>query len=66
MRIGLSGGDVGVSHLLPRIVGLGMASELLLTGRPVDAEEALAIGLANRICAADRLIDERTQALLKA
>lgn len=49
VRIGLSGCDVGVSHLLPRIVGLGIASELMLTGRHVDAHEARAIGLANRV-----------------
>jgi enoyl-CoA hydratase len=34
---------------LPRVVGLGRALDLILTGRPVDAEEALAIGLANRV-----------------
>ena len=34
---------------LPRIVGLGRALDLILTGRPVEAEEALAIGLANRV-----------------
>ncbi|HTE63647.1 MAG TPA: enoyl-CoA hydratase-related protein, partial [Solirubrobacteraceae bacterium] len=55
VRIGLSGGDVGVSHMLPRIVGFGIASELMLTGRPVDAEEALRIGLANRVVDRDRL-----------
>jgi enoyl-CoA hydratase len=56
VRIGLSGCDVGVSHLLPRIVGLGMASELMLTGRQVDADEALRIGLANRVVDPDALI----------
>jgi enoyl-CoA hydratase len=34
---------------LPRIVGLGRALDLILTGRPVDAQEALAIGFANRV-----------------
>ncbi|HEY4278249.1 MAG TPA: enoyl-CoA hydratase-related protein [Conexibacter sp.] len=55
VRVGLSGADAGVSHLLPRIVGLGMASELMLTGRPVGAEEALRIGLANRVVEAGEL-----------
>jgi enoyl-CoA hydratase len=58
VKLGLSGCDVGVSHLLPRIVGLGLASELMLTGRSVDGEEALRIGLANRLVDADRLLDE--------
>ena len=58
VRIGLSGCDVGVSHLLPRIVGLGMASELMLTGRPVAADEAVRIGLANRTCAEGALLDD--------
>ena len=49
VRIGLTGGDVGVSWLLPRIVGLGNASEILLTGRPVDAPHAARIGLANMV-----------------
>jgi enoyl-CoA hydratase len=34
---------------LPRLVGLGRALDLILTGRPVDAREALAMGLANRV-----------------
>lgn len=58
VRIGLSGGDVGTSWLLPRIVGLGHALEILLTGRFVDAEEALRIGLVNRVVEADSLLDE--------
>jgi enoyl-CoA hydratase/carnithine racemase len=45
VRIGLSGADVGISFLLPRIVGEGRAAELMLTGRPLGAEEALAAGL---------------------
>lgn len=49
VRIGLSGGDCGTSYFLPRIVGLGRAYELLMTGRPVDAEEAARIGLVNDV-----------------
>jgi enoyl-CoA hydratase len=58
VRLGVSGADMGVSHLLPRIVGLGHASELMLTGRLVDAEEAARIGLANRVVPTDQLLDE--------
>jgi len=55
VRLGLSGCDVGISWLLPRVVGLGHASELMLTGRLIDAAEALRIGLVNRVVPADTL-----------
>lgn len=58
VRIGLSAGDVGVSWSLPRVLGLGRAAELMLTGRFVDAEEAERIGLVNRVVVAERLLDE--------
>ena len=48
-KVGLSGADMGASYLLPRIVGLGNASELLFLGEIVDAEHALRIGLVNRV-----------------
>jgi enoyl-CoA hydratase len=57
VRIGLSGCDVGVSHLLPRIVGFGIASELMLTGARVDAARAERIGLVNRVAAPEELLD---------
>lgn len=48
-QVGLSGADMGSSWLLPRVVGLGHASEILLLGDRVSAERCAAIGLANRI-----------------
>lgn len=56
VRLGLSGCDVGVSWLLPRVVGLGHASELMLTGRLIDANEAFRIGLVNRVVEPDDLL----------
>jgi len=48
-RVGLAGADMGAAYLLPRLVGLGKATELLLLGDEVDAERAAAIGLATRL-----------------
>ena len=48
-RVGLSGADMGAAWLLPRIVGLGRATELLMTGAFIDAAEAHRIGLYNRV-----------------
>ena len=53
IRVGLSSCDVGTSYWLPRIVGPTMAAELMLTGRRVPAEEALRIGLLNRVVERD-------------
>ncbi|CAL9292204.1 enoyl-CoA hydratase family protein [Streptomyces olindensis] len=44
-RVGLSGGDMGAAYLLPRVVGLGHATRLLMLGDPVRAPEAERIGL---------------------
>jgi len=48
-RVGLSGADMGAAYLLPRIVGLGRASEILLFGEGVPAPRALEIGLVNMV-----------------
>ncbi len=48
-KVGLSGADMGAAYLLPRIVGLGRATELLLSGDFVDAERAERMGLLNQI-----------------
>jgi enoyl-CoA hydratase/carnithine racemase len=50
-RVGLAGADMGSAYLLPRVVGLGRATELLLLGDGVDAERAVAIGLATKVVA---------------
>jgi enoyl-CoA hydratase len=49
VRLGLSGCDIGVSWLLPRLIGASRAWELMLTGRLIDAEEAYRIGLLLKV-----------------
>ena len=48
-RVGLSGADMGACAILPRIIGLGRAAELLFTGRNMSAEEGFAWGFWNRL-----------------
>src|SRR5438094_4587544 len=57
IRIGLSGCDIGVSWLLPRLIGASRAFELMLTGRIIDAAEADRIGLVSRVVNDDSLVD---------
>lgn len=57
-RVGLSGADMGAAWLLPRLVGLSHATELLMTGDFVDAERAHAIGLYHRVVPQDRVVAE--------
>jgi enoyl-CoA hydratase len=64
VRVGLSGCDIGVSWLLPRLIGASRAFELLLTGRFMDAEEAAEMGLAAVVARED--LDGRARAIAAA
>jgi enoyl-CoA hydratase/carnithine racemase len=64
-KVGLSGGDMGSAYLLPRLIGLGRASELLLLGERVSSERALAIGLANGVVE-DSELSSKTAELARA
>ena len=57
-KVGLSGADMGASWLLPRIIGLGKAMELLMTGDFVAAADAERLGLYNRVVPKDQVRDE--------
>jgi enoyl-CoA hydratase/carnithine racemase len=57
-RVGLAGSDMGACALLPRIVGLGRAAELLYTGREMSGEEAERWGFFNRLVAPEALLKE--------
>jgi enoyl-CoA hydratase/carnithine racemase len=55
-RVGLTGADMGAGYLLPHVVGLGRAFELLLLGETIDATTAERYGLVNRVVAHDELL----------
>ena len=54
-RVGLAGADMGSANLLPRIVGLARATELLMLGDKLPSEDALRLGLANQVVEPDEL-----------
>jgi enoyl-CoA hydratase/carnithine racemase len=67
-RVGLSGADMGAAWLLPRIIGFGRATELLMTGEFLSAEEAYRIGLYNQVVepgALEATARERAEALAR-
>jgi enoyl-CoA hydratase len=55
---GLTSAEMGAGWILPRLIGGANANDLLLTGRRIDAEEALRMGLVSRVVDDDRLLDE--------
>jgi len=58
IRTGLTGTDVGITYLLPRLVGASHAADLILTGREIDALEAERMGIVSRVVDDDALLDE--------
>jgi enoyl-CoA hydratase/carnithine racemase len=56
-QVGLTGADMGAGYLLPKVVGLSKASELLLLGDAIDSETAARYGLANRVVPDAELMD---------
>jgi enoyl-CoA hydratase len=65
INIGVSNCDMGVSWLLPRLIGASRSHELMLTGRRVDAEEALRIGLLADVVDQPRLLERAVEAAVQ-
>jgi len=55
---GLTSTELGISWLLPRLIGAANSNDILLTGRRIDAAEALRMGLVSRVVPDDRILDE--------
>mgnify|MGYP003700606851 FL=1 len=55
IRIGLSACDIGVSYFLPRLVGVTIASELMMTGRFINADRAERVGLVSEVVEDEKL-----------
>ncbi len=58
VKVGLAGADMGAAWLLPQVIGLGRATEILMLGEPVLAADALAMGLVHRVVAPDQVLGE--------
>ncbi len=58
VRVGLAGADMGACTLLPRLIGLSRAADLLYTGRVMGGEEAERFGFYNRLVEPDKLLEE--------
>src|SRR6478736_5490448 len=57
IRTGLTGTDIGITYLLPRLIGAARAFDLIVTGREIDADEAERMGLVSRVAFDDELLD---------
>jgi enoyl-CoA hydratase/carnithine racemase len=62
VRVGLAGCDMGACAILPRIIGLGRAADLLFTGRSLTGEEAHAWGFYNSLCSPDGVLERALDA----
>ncbi len=58
VKVGLAGADMGAAFLLPRIVGVGRATELLMFGDAIDAATAERYGLYNKVVPPERVLEE--------
>ncbi len=65
VRVGLAGADMGACNVLPRIIGVGRAAELLYTGRAMDGAEAAQWGFYNRLCEPESVLAD-AQALARS
>ncbi len=65
VRVGLAGADMGACNMLPRIIGVGRAAELLYTGRAMDGGEAAQWGFYNRLCEPESVLAD-AQALARS
>jgi enoyl-CoA hydratase/carnithine racemase len=63
-KVGLAGADMGAAYLLPRLVGLGRATQLLMLGDPVSAVDAERYGLVSQLID-DEALDDAAQALAR-
>ena len=66
IKLGLGGCDIGTSYFLPRLVGVSVASELILTGRFIGAERALAVGLVSELVADATALDAAAEPYVDA
>jgi enoyl-CoA hydratase len=58
IRTGLTGTDIGISYFLPRLIGASRAFDLMVTGRTIDAEAALDMGIVSRVFVDDELSEQ--------